>query len=122
MSALEKIGNTELSTYGLRLARIDGHLDMPPYKNILTEHDMSVKMRVSQERTVRVRLIGVYSSPATLGSNIELFKTKVRSAPKQTWYFGNHDFSQPCVVADVMSVSVYARRAVEINLTLIVTA
>jgi hypothetical protein len=117
----EMVGGVQLSTYGLRLSYIEGHLDLPARKQIVEEHDYCDAMKVYEERKIKIRLIGKYTSSADLGNKIELFKTKIRSAVKLVWQFTNHGFNQTCVVANGMDVTVYSRRYVEINLTLTVT-
>lgn len=122
MAATEKIGGTELSTYGLRLARLDGNIDLPPFKEILQEHDYESNLQVLDEQNISVKLIGVYASKAATGTAIAAFQTKVKSALKQVWEFTNHGFSETCVVKSGMKVTPYPGFVVEITLTLTITA
>lgn len=121
MAATEKIGATELSTYGLRLAKIEGNLDLPAFKQILDEHDFESNLLVLDEETIRIRLIGFYASKPALGTAIVNFQNKVRSALKQVWTFTNHDFIKTCVVKNGMTTMVYGN-GVEIFITLTITA
>lgn len=121
MAATEKIGTTELSTYGLRLARLDGNLDLPPYKNILDEHDFESNLIVLDEKTIRIRLIGFYASKAALGTAIINFQNKIKTAIKHVWTFTNHNFTETCVVKDGISTNVFGN-GVEIVLTLTITS
>ena len=120
MSATEKIGTTELSTSGLRLARLDGNVNLPPFKNILPVHDFESNLLVLDENTVEIKLIGFYASKAALGAAINNFHTKIKSALKHIWTFTNHDFAETCVVKDGMSCIVTGK-AVEILLKLRIT-
>lgn len=122
MAATEKIGTVELSTYGLRLARLDGNVDLPPFKDILDEHDFESNLLVLDENTVKIRLIGFYASKSALGTAIANFHTKIKSALKQVWTFTNHSFIETCVVKDGMNTTVYGGNVVEITLTLTITA
>jgi hypothetical protein len=105
MPATYTIGGTALSTYGLRLALFDGHHDQPGYKSIIEPNDLSAEMRKLKSRTVKVRLIGKYASNVTRTSQIELFKTKVKSAVSLEWIFSPHDFQEDCVMANGMTVN-----------------
>lgn len=121
MAATDSIGGTLLSTYGLRLAHMDGHLDLPAYKNIVEINDMDSSLRKTEEKKIRVKLIGNYASAAAMGFNVDEFKTKIKSAPKLVWVFTAHGFSETCFVKDPVKVQVYAMQNVEISLTLNVT-
>ena len=121
MAATEKIGTVELSTYGLRLARLDGNLDLPAFKNILEEHDFESTLLILDEKTIKIRLIGFYASKPALGTAIANFHTKIKSAVKQIWTFTNHGFAETCVVKDGLNTMVYGN-GVEITLTLTITA
>lgn len=120
MAATEKIGTTELSTYGLRLARLDGNADLPPYKEIIEEHDFESNLLVIDEKTIKIRLIGFYASKPALGTAIANFYTKIKSALKQVWTFTNHGFAETCVVKDGVNTMVFGN-GVEITLTLTIT-
>lgn len=121
MAVSEQIGGVQLSTYGLRLARLDGNLDLPPFKKVLDEHNFESNLLVLDEKTVKIRLIGFYASKPALGTAIQSFYTKIQSAVKQVWIFSNHGFSETCVVNDGVSCSTY-KTAVEIVITLTITA
>lgn len=120
MAATEKIGTTELSTYGLRLASLQGNLDLPPFKDILDEHDYEANLLKLEGQEVKIKLFGFYTSRANLGTNINNFKTKIQSAIKQVWTFTNHSFEETCVVKDGMRVKVHGTSA-EVDLTLTIT-
>jgi hypothetical protein len=120
MAATDSIGGTLLSTYGLRMARIEGHLDLPKYKDILEINDLHEDLRKTEELKVRVKLYGFYASKAALATGVENFKTKIRGAVKQTWVFTAHGFSETCFVKDPVKVQITGT-SVEINLTLNVT-
>jgi hypothetical protein len=122
MAATDSIGGTLLSTYGMRLARLDGHLDLPKYKNILEINNLHSDLRKTEERKVKVKLYGFYSSKDAMATAVENLKTKIRGAVKQTWVFTDHGFSETCFVGEAVRVEVYNRKNVEINLTLNVTS
>lgn len=105
MPATYSIGGTAISTYGLRLALFEGHHDHPGYKSIIEPNDLSVEMRKLKSRTVKVRLIGKYDTNILRTTQIELFKTKVKSAVSLEWIFSPHDFQETCVMANGMTVN-----------------
>jgi hypothetical protein len=111
MAAWEKVDGTELSVYGLRLSKIAGNLDLPPYKKILEEHDHSAKMRVLDEQKIRITLLGKYSTLSEMGTKLEQFKTKLKVAPKLEWYFPKHGVIDNFSVKDGVSVTAYGRIA-----------
>lgn len=121
MAATDSLGGTLLSVYGLRLSRLDGYLDLPRYKSIVAINDLHSEVKKTEERKIKVKLIGFYSSTAAMVSAIEDFKAKIKGAVKQTWIFSDHGFSETCFVKDVVKVEIYGRKNVEINLTLNVT-
>lgn len=116
----EIVGGVELSVYGLRLAKLDGNLSLPPYKNILDESDLESNLRVLDEKNIEIRLIGFYASKSALGTAINNFKNKIRSAVKLVWVFTNHDINASCVVKNGMKIIPY-QTSVEIYLTLTIT-
>ena len=120
MAATEKIGTTELSTYGLKLARLDGNLDLPAFKDILEVHELESNLRILDEKNVQIKLIGFYNSKPTMGFNIAAFQAKIQSAVKQVWTFTNHGFEETCVVKDGYQVTTY-KTAAEIVLILTIT-
>ena len=122
MAASEKIGGIELSTYGLRLSRPEGHLDLPKFKNIIKHHDWEENLRVLDEKNVRVKLIGFYADKTAMGTALNAFYLKVKSSIKQLWEFTNHGFSETCVVKNGFKTTPYGSEAVEIELTLTVTS
>lgn len=117
MAATEKIGTTELSTFGLRLARLDGNLDLPAFKEIIQEHDYQSNILILDEKEVQIRLIGFYASKTALGTAIANFQTAIKSELKQIWTFTNHGFAETCVLKNGISCSIY-RTGVEIIITL----
>lgn len=120
MAATEKIGTTELSTYGLQLARLDGNMNLPAFKKIVNPTDDCVALKILDEQTVQIKLIGFYSSKTDLGTKIAAFKTKIQSATKQIWTFTNHYFTETCVVKDGFQINTYGTAA-EIDLKLTIT-
>jgi hypothetical protein len=120
MSATEKIGVTELSTYGLQLARLDGNIDLPPFKKIITPADDSASLKILDEQTVQIKLIGFYASKAILGTQIAAFQTKIKGTLKQIWTFTNHDFAETCVVKDGFQINTFGTAA-EIDIKLTIT-
>ncbi|WP_372932448.1 hypothetical protein [Mariniphaga sediminis] len=121
MAVTEKIGDTELSTYGLKLARLDGNLDLPAFKDIMEVHNLESNLRVLDEKNVQIKLIGFYASKAAMGTAILNFNYKIRSALKQVWTFTNHGFAETCVVKNGLQVTPYGAN-VEIILTLTITS
>lgn len=121
MAVSEQIGGVQLSTYGLRLAKMEGNLDLPAFKKIFDEHDFESNLLVLDERTVKIRLIGFYASKTALGTAIDSFYTKIKSAIKQVWIFSNHAFNETCVVKDGVTCNIY-KTAVEMVITLTITA
>jgi hypothetical protein len=114
----ETIGGTQISTYGLRLSRIEGHLDLPAYKQILEEHDFSSEMCIKQEKIVTVRLIGAYASTSAMATAIGNFKTKIESAVQLNWKFDNHGFDENCVVQDGVQVTITGNRLATVTVKL----
>ena len=121
MAVTEQIGGVELSDYGLRLARVDGNMDMPGFKDIIDEHDFESNLLVLDEKNVKIKLIGFYANHTAIGTAMNNFKTKIQSTIKQIWEFTNHGFSETCVVKNAV-IAPYAGLAVEIDLTLTITA
>nr|WP_319268302.1 hypothetical protein [uncultured Draconibacterium sp.] len=124
MAVAEKIGGTELSTYGLRLSKpaLSGHLDLPKFKNIIKHHDWEANLRVLDEQNVKIKLIGFYADKAAMGTALSNFYTKVQSSVKQLWEFSNYGFSETCVVKDEINTTPYQSVAVEVELTLTITS
>ncbi len=120
MAATEKIGITELSTYGLRLARLEGNLDLPAFKQIIEANELESNLRVLDEKNIQIRLFGIYATKAAMGTAVLAFNHKIRSALKQVWTFTNHGFQETCVVKSGYQATTYGT-AVEINLTLTIT-
>jgi len=121
MAATDSIGGTLLSTYGLRLARLDGQLDLPKYKKIIEFSDLHADLRKTEERKVKVRLYGFYASSSAMNTAVSNFKNKIKGSVKQTWIFTDHGFSETCFVSEAVKVDIDNRKNVEINLTLNVT-
>jgi len=120
MAATEKIGAVELSSFGLRLGRLDGNVDMPAFKAILEEHDFESNLLVLDEKNIQIRLIGFYASRTAMGTAIENFKTQIKSAVKQVWTFTNHGFQETCVLNEGFKCNPYSS-AVEILIKLTIT-
>lgn len=120
MAASEKIGTTELSDYGLRLARLDGNSDLPAFKEIVQPNELESNIRILDEKTVQIKLFGSYTTKTAMGTAILAFNHKIRSAIKQTWTFTNHGFSETCVVKEGYKTTTYGAVA-EITLTLTIT-
>lgn len=121
MAATEKIGGVELSTYGLRLSRPEGHLDLPKFKDIISFHDFESNLLVLDEQNVKVKLIGIYENKASMGTAINNFYVKVKSSIKQVWEFTNHGFSETCVVKNGIKITQHGGIGAEIDLTLTIT-
>lgn len=117
MSAAEKIGGVELSTYGLRLARLDGNIDLPAFKNVLDEHDFESNLLVLDEKNIKIKLIGIYSNKAAMGTALNNFFIKVKSATKLQWIFSNHAIEANFVVKSGIQSNLYSTAA-ELILTL----
>ena len=120
MAATEKIGTTEISTFGLRLARLDGNLDLPAFKEIIQGNNLESNILILDEQEVKIRLIGFYASKAAMGTAIANFQTAIKSEVKQIWTFTNHGFAETCVVKKGFLCNVF-RTGVEIILTLTIT-
>ena len=118
---MNTVDGIDITTYGLRLARIEGHLDLPRYKNLIPINDLTAIMRITDERRIKVKLIGEFASTAAMVTAIENFKTKIAGAVKYTWAFSGHGFSETCFIKDPARIQVYRRPAVEIEFTLNVT-
>lgn len=118
--AADKIGGVLLSTYGLRLARLDGHINLPPYKKILAEHGFPDNIRVLQEKTVTAKLLGIYSTKIELGVKVKLFTDKLNSAVYHSWDFPAHGFVQNCTAKEGAKVAITGTVAeIDIQLTII---
>jgi hypothetical protein len=118
--AADKIGGVLLSTYGLRLARLEGHLDLPAYKKVIDEHDFPDNLRVLQEKTVKAKLLGIYSTKIELGVKVKLFADKLNSAVYHSWDFPAHGFVQNCIAKDGAKVAITGTVAeIDIQLTVI---
>jgi len=113
----EKIGDTELSTFGLKLSRLDGNVDLPAFKQIIDEHDFESNLLVTEEKQVAIKLIGIYAGKTHLGAAIASFQNKIKSELKQVWKFENHSFEETCIVKNGANTMVYGT-GVEITLTL----
>ena len=120
MAATEKIGGVELSTYGLRLARLDGNVDFPAFKGIIEKHDFESTLLILDEKTIRIKMFGFYATRAAMGTALSAFSTKVKSELKQIWTFSNHEFEETCVVKDGVQTTTFGT-AVEIVITLTIT-
>lgn len=120
MSVAEQIGGVQLSTYGLRLARLDGNLDLAPFKQVINEHDFESNLLILDESTIKIKLVGFYASKAAMGTAIANLYLKIKSATKLVWIFTNHGFSETCVVNNGVSCNIYTT-AVEIIITLTIT-
>lgn len=120
MAATEMIGAVELSTFGLRLAWLDGNVDMPAFKSILEEHDYESNLLVLDEHNIMIRLIGSYASKSAMGTAITNFITQIKSELKQVWTFTNHGFQETCVVKEGFKSFQYGK-AIEIILKLTIT-
>lgn len=118
--AVNSIGGVALSTYGLRLMKLDNHLSLPPYKNILTEHSLPENMRFLNEKEFTVRMFGEYQTKELLGQNMELFKAKVKSGVVLSWDFPDHGFTKNCVAKNGAQITPYGT-CVEITIKLTVT-
>lgn len=121
MSVLETIDGVEISTYGLQLAAFKGHLDLPAYKDILEFNSYITELRVQDEKDVEVVLIGQYASASALDTGIVALQTEIRSAIKLAWYFGNHAFTEWCVVKRGMKVEINRGFIAVVKFTLSIT-
>ncbi len=120
MVETQQVGGVKLSTFGLRLSRLEGNHDLPKFKDILDEHDYESNLLVLDEQNVKIRLIGFYSSKVVMGQYITNFQNKIRSQLKQQWILTNHYFNKMCVVKNGMQIYFY-NTSVEIILTLTIT-
>jgi hypothetical protein len=105
--ATASIGGIDITTYGLRLGRLDGNIDMPSFKRIIDIHDFEENLRVLDEQDVEIRLIGIYGSRSELGTKINQFYSQIQTAIKQQWIFSNHGFTATCVVKDQVNCQIY---------------
>jgi len=116
------VGGTSLSTFGLKLLKVEGDLDMPKFKQILENHEFTEDLLKLDEKTVRVRLFGKYASQQEIGLNVANFMNHVKSEVRHRWKFPTYSFDELCVVKDGISSTIHGRIAVELLFTLTVTA
>ena len=120
MSATDSIGGTLLSTYGLRLILFQGHHDLPGYKSIIEPNDLTAEMRKLKEKTVKVRLIGKYTTNINRTTYVELFKTKVKSSVQLEWIFTDHSFQETCVLVNGITVNLGRENIVVLDFDLLI--
>jgi len=122
MSAMETVGGTEISTFGLKLSKFDGHLSRPAYKDILEINTLAADLRILEEQNVDVELIGQFATKTALNTGVSGLQTLIKTAIKLEWYFGNYGFTETCVAKKGMSVNIYRGNIALCKFTLTITS
>ena len=116
------IGGVSISSFGFKVLDIKNELSLPGFKQILAEHDFTPDMRILSEKDITVRLFGKFNSPASMGFAVQNLLNHIKSEVRLQWTFPTHSIDELCVVKKGISSKIHGRVAVELSITLTVTA
>lgn len=111
------IDGINISTFGLKVETMEGDSSLPARKKILKEQGFAAKDIVFQERGIRVVLFGDYADLATLRTNVEAFKTLIKTSLVHDFIRSSHGLIFSGVIVNGVKVSVENRTAV-LNFTI----
>jgi len=94
--AVTKINNVDVATYGLRLQRHNGHLDMSAKKQSTSVFDETADV-FFEDRKITFEFYGKYSTPEAAGNAVGLFNQNVSSVIEGAIdiYPPNYDIDNP---------------------------
>jgi len=87
------IDGINISTFGLMLSYISGHLDQPARKKTLDTPGFQQKDIVFDSRETLITLIGFYPSKADLGTKIAAFLTLIKSDTIHEFIHSGHNLT-----------------------------
>jgi len=116
------IGGVSISSFGFKVLDVKNELSMPGFKQILAEHDFTPDMRILSEKDITVRLFGKFTNQLELGFNVQNLLSHIKSEVRLQWTFPTHSFDELCVIKKGISSKIHGRVAVELTITLTVTA
>jgi hypothetical protein len=116
------IDGTNITTaYGLVLSSpAAGLFSQPARKKILSEPAFTAGAIRFESKEVKVELVGVYETEAALVTNIELFKTKIRSLLVHTWLLVIDNETFTGVVASGVKVEI-TKAIAQVSFTIEIT-
>lgn len=96
----DTVNSESLDDYFLRVARLEGHIDLPPFKKILKEHENQSNLRVKDEQELTVTLIGKYDTIGDAGNYIAYFYSAFQLDTVSNWNFEGHGVTVSGIVKD----------------------
>lgn len=112
-----RIDGINIATYGLMLVSSDGIFSLPARKKILAYPIYTAAGIKHEAKEIKIDLVGIYTTEAALVSNIELFKTKVKSLLDHTWYLIIDNETFTGVVASGIKVKI-TRSTAQLSFTI----
>lgn len=114
------IDGTNISTYGLRLIAMEDYYSQPARKKILEQPGYLSNEIKFETQICTVTLYGEFASLATMLSNIESLKTKIKTALEHTFVLVGHNLTFTGVVANGFKTEVI-NQIVKIKMTITIT-
>lgn len=100
------IDTINISTYGLMLSYLDGHLNQPARKKILSEQGFATKDLKYESREPVITLIGKYANKTDLFSGIQALKNKIASSVSHDFVISEHGLTFSGAVTDGIKISI----------------
>lgn len=101
------IDGINISTFGFMRSYVDGHLNLPARKNVLSLPGSQAKDIVFESKEPVITLIGKFDTKADLLAAIEDFYALIKSSVKHDYILTGHNVSFTGVVADGIKPEVY---------------
>jgi hypothetical protein len=111
------IDGTDIITYGLRLLKVGDYYDLPGRKRILPIPGFGENDIKYEPQKISLKLLGKYTDQSTMATNIEGFKTLIKSTVKHEIVIPGHGLNFTGVFADRINTVVHKNIA-EINITI----
>lgn len=113
------IDGTNISTYGLRLIAMQDYYNIPARKRVLARPQSAYQFKYESKKCT-VTLYGEYATLAVMLTNINLFKTKVKTVLEHTFVLVGHNLTFTGVVADGFTTEVI-QKTIQLKLTITIT-
>ena len=109
-----------LSTYGLNQSSLEGILDLPGRKKLLTDQGTAAKDIVFEEYDIEVKLFGQFTTKEDIASMISGLNSLVRTKQVHDISFPNHGFTCKGVFNNGIQTQAYPMHNI-IELTIKIT-
>jgi hypothetical protein len=111
------IAGTNISTFGLKLLRLENYYDLPARKKLLDEQKFLANDIKYEVRKPKVTMFGSYTSQAEMAAQIALFIEWLKLTLVQEVAITEHGLTFNATFADGMQTTVY-RKKIKVELTM----